>query len=153
QSVNFLAGTYTIRFEAAQRPIHQASSQTFQVLLDAKVVGRFTPAGTEYAPYESDQFAVTAGVHTIKFEGLNPNGGDNTACIDNVHIVSVDKKEVTFKFGDDMPSVSPGSKAATPGVEHPREILAVAFSYDSKLLAGQTTHGVKVWEVATGKER
>src|SRR5581483_11696633 len=82
QSVNFSAGTYTIDFDAAQRGNYQASSQTFEVLVDGNVVGTFTPVGTGYTSQATNAFTVSAGSHTIEFLGLNPNGGDNTAFID-----------------------------------------------------------------------
>src|SRR5262249_53351125 len=50
QRVNFSAGTYTLSFYAAQRA-GQASSQTFEVLVDGTVVGTFTPNDTSYRLY------------------------------------------------------------------------------------------------------
>ncbi len=86
QSVLFTAGTYAISFEAAQRANYQASSQTIAVEVDGTVVGTFTPSGTGYALYTTNVFTVTAGTHTVEFLGLNPNGGDNTAFLDNAGI-------------------------------------------------------------------
>jgi N-acetylneuraminic acid mutarotase len=85
QVVNFLAGSYTIGFSAAQRGNYQDSSQTFQVLIDGTVVGTFTPTGTAYAVYTAT-FQVTAGAHTLTFVGLDPDGGDNTAFLDQVFL-------------------------------------------------------------------
>jgi hypothetical protein len=89
QSVNFNTGGYTLSFQAAQRGNYQASSQTFEVLIDSTVVGTFTPGSTSYASFTTGAFTVTAGAHTISFVGLNPNGGDNTAFIDSVQVNSV----------------------------------------------------------------
>jgi hypothetical protein len=86
QAVTLAAGTYNLGFEAAQRANYQASSQTFQVLVDGNVVGSFSPAGTSYASYATSAFTVGAGAHTITFQGLNPNGGDNTAFVDLVQL-------------------------------------------------------------------
>ncbi len=86
QSVNFSAGTYDLTFYAAQRGSYQASSQTFQVLIDGASVGNFTPSNKSYSNLTTSTFTVTAGSHTIEFVGLNPNGGDNTALLDNVSI-------------------------------------------------------------------
>jgi cell surface hyaluronidase len=80
------AGTYTIHFQAAQRGKYNAASQDFRVLLDGRVVGTFRPSGAIYASYETAAFTVGAGPHTITFQGLNSNGGDNTALIDNALI-------------------------------------------------------------------
>jgi len=88
KSVNLAAGTYTLTFAAAQRGNVQASSQTFQVLVDGIAVGTFTPAGTSYSTFVTGNFTVTAGAHTIQFVGLDPNGGDNTAFIDNVQLLA-----------------------------------------------------------------
>jgi hypothetical protein len=86
QSLNLAAGTYRLGFAAAQRGNIQASAQTFRVLVDGLAVGTFTPAGTSYSAFTTDAFTVAAGAHTIQFVGLNPQGGDNTAFIDNVQL-------------------------------------------------------------------
>ena len=88
QAVNFSAGTYIVSFDAAQRKNFQASSQTVAVEVDGTVVGTIKPSGTSYALYTTNAFTVTAGTHTVEFVGLDPNGGDNTAFIDEVTIGS-----------------------------------------------------------------
>jgi hypothetical protein len=77
-----------LTFSAAQRGNFQASSQNVRVLVDGAVVGTFTPAGTAYSTLTTGNFTVAAGAHTIQFLGLNPNGGDNTALIDNVQLLA-----------------------------------------------------------------
>src|SRR5262249_56289269 len=89
QSVTLAAGTYNIGFSAAQRANVQSSSQTFQVLIDGTVVGTFTPTGISYAGYNTNSFSVTAGAHTLAFVGLDPDGQDNTAFIDQMRINQV----------------------------------------------------------------
>jgi hypothetical protein len=85
QSVSgWAAGSYTLSFKAAQRGNHQASRQDFNVLVDGVVVGTFTPSGTSYQSFTTAVFTVTAGAHTIKFQGLDSAGGDNTAFVDQV---------------------------------------------------------------------
>jgi hypothetical protein len=87
QSINVTtAGTYAVDFFAAQRGGFNTSAQTFRVLVDGIEVGRFTPAGAAYSFQTTSTFAVSAGAHTIRFEGLNPNSGDNTALIDDVFL-------------------------------------------------------------------
>ena len=88
QTVNLAAGTYSLSFLAAQRANFQAGAQTFQVLVDGAVVGTFTPADTAYSALTTDAFTVAAGAHTIQFVGLNPQGGDNTAFVDNVQLLA-----------------------------------------------------------------
>jgi hypothetical protein len=87
QAVEVAAGSYIVRFSAAQRANVQASSQTFAVEVDGAVVGTFTPAGTGYAAYATAGFTLTAGAHTITFVGLDPDGLDNTAFLDQVQLV------------------------------------------------------------------
>ena len=89
QQVTLSAGTYDLSFSAAQRAMYQSSSQTFQVRVDGVRVATFTPTGTSYATYSTGAFAVEDGIHTITFVGLNPNGGDNTAFIDQVALSAV----------------------------------------------------------------
>jgi len=83
---NWAAGSYTLSFKAAQRGNYQASRQDFNVQVDGVVVGTFTPSGTSYQSYTTTGFTVTAGAHTIKFQGLDSAGGDNTAFVDQVAI-------------------------------------------------------------------
>ena len=90
QSVaNWAAGTYQIDFSAAQRGhsgSYQPFQQDFEVLIDGVAVGIFTPSGTSYQTYTTAPFTVTAGSHTIMFQGLDRAGGDNTAFIDQIVI-------------------------------------------------------------------
>ena len=65
------AGSYVLTFDAAQRGNNQASQQDFEVLVDGVVVGTFTPSGTSYQTYTTAAFTVTAGSHTITFQGLD----------------------------------------------------------------------------------
>jgi hypothetical protein len=88
QAVTLAAGTYTLTFQAAQRGNFQASRQDFRVLVDGIGVGTFTPASAAYSTLTTNAFTVGAGAHTIAFVGLNPNGGDNTAFIDNVQLLA-----------------------------------------------------------------
>jgi hypothetical protein len=93
QVVNLAAGTYALSFLAAQRgfPAPQGGGpsliriQSFTVEIDGSAVGTFTPAGTSYSPCTTASFTVTAGLHTIRFVGLDPYGTDSTAFIDFVH--------------------------------------------------------------------
>jgi hypothetical protein len=36
----------------------------------------------------TNSFTVAAGAHTVRFVGLDLNGGDNTAFIDNVQLLA-----------------------------------------------------------------
>ena len=75
-----------LSFDAAQRENVQASQQNFNVLIDGSVVGTFTPSSTSYQTYSTAVFTVTAGAHTITFQGLDSAGGDNTVFLDAVTI-------------------------------------------------------------------
>jgi subtilase family serine protease len=109
QAATFAAGNYTISFSAAQRQNYQASRQTIQVTVDGNVVGTITPSGTSYASYATNTFTVTAGSHTIAFVGLNPNGGDNTAFLDQT---GISKSTPAFSDpGFESPTVGTGASA------------------------------------------
>ncbi len=87
QRVTFGAGLYVFTFAAAQRGNSQASAQTFQVLVDANIVGTFNGlVGTSYTTLVTSSFAVTAGSHVITFQGTDLNGGDNTVLLDQIGI-------------------------------------------------------------------
>jgi hypothetical protein len=88
QSVYLSAGTYNISMMAAQRA-DQTNYQQLEVLVDSTCVGTITPAAIVYGPYESSNFTVTTGTHVIRFVGLNPKGGGNTALLDLVEVSQV----------------------------------------------------------------
>jgi uncharacterized repeat protein (TIGR01451 family) len=112
QQVTLAAGTYFISFSAAQRATFQSSSQTFQVRFDGVVVGTFSPSGTYYATLTTNGFTVTAGIHTIAFVGINPNGGDNTAFVDQVNITTASPPPAQLQDpGFETPSVGSGTSA------------------------------------------
>jgi hypothetical protein len=86
QTVTFAAGSYTISFGAAQRG-NGGGQQTFQVLVDGKVVGAFNSlSGTDYQSLTTSSFTVTSGSHVVTIQGTDLNGGDNTAFIDNITV-------------------------------------------------------------------
>src|SRR5205823_10025335 len=87
QSITFAGGVYTVSFRAAQRGNFNASSQSFQVLIDGTVVGAFHPLGTSYSSFLTGNFAVAPGSHTIAFVATDPDGQDNTAFIDGVQLI------------------------------------------------------------------
>ena len=85
QAVNLAAGTYTIGLDAAQRA-NFGGAQSFEVLVDGGVVGTFSNLSTSYTALTTNSFTVAAGSHTIEFLGLDPDGGDDTAFIDDVSL-------------------------------------------------------------------
>ena len=92
QSGYLNAGTYSLSFLAAHRG-NQPQSQVIEVLIDGApilvggVSDTITPTTTAYQSYQTGNFTVTAGTHSVEFLGLNPSGGDNAAFIDEITIV------------------------------------------------------------------
>ncbi len=86
QSVEMAAGVYNLSFMAAQRAQYQSQAQSIEVLVDGALVGTATPAGTTYGLYQTSNFTVTAGLHTVEFVGLSPPSTDSTAFIDEVQL-------------------------------------------------------------------
>jgi len=83
--------TYAIIFAAAQRGnccAGNGSAQDFQVLLDGAPLGAFKPASTSYTYLTTSVFSATTGMHTLTFAGLDTAGGDNTAFIDDVRLMT-----------------------------------------------------------------
>ena len=101
------AGTYEITFDAAQRGNYGLSQQNVQVLVDGVVVDALTPAGTSYATYTTDPFTVTAGSHTIAFQGLGTV--NDTAFIDNVQLSQVMTSAGLSDGSFESPSLGTGS--------------------------------------------
>ena len=88
QSIYLSSGEYSISFDAAQRAISQSQYQEIEVLVDGSVVAMTEPSSTSYGLCQTPLFSVSAGPHTIEFLGLNPQGGDNTAFLDDVQVLS-----------------------------------------------------------------
>jgi hypothetical protein len=105
QSVSFGAGTFSLRFVAAQAASNP-TSQTMQVQIDGNVVATVTPSGTGYAAYNTNRFAVAAGAHAIGFVGLDPDGLGNTILLDQVQVI----RTITG-YGFEGPNVGTGSGA------------------------------------------
>ncbi len=87
QTVNLQAGFYSLSFSAAQRVNTQASYQVIRITMDGLTIADIQPTGSTYATYDTGVFSVpTSGTHVVTFTGLNPQGGDNTAFIDQVNL-------------------------------------------------------------------
>lgn len=91
----FSGGSYTFQFAAIQRqPVFGFDYQNFQVLIDNTALygsAGLTP-GFDYTTYTTRAVALSAGTHTLTFQGLNTAnraGGSNTAFIDSVGINKV----------------------------------------------------------------
>ena len=109
---DWAAGSYVLTFDAARRGNFGVSQENFNVLIDGKIVGTFTPSGTSYQSYSTAAFTVTAGPLTITFQGLDSAGGDNTAFLDQVAVAPAS----TSSIGD------PGFEQVVVGAGH--------FQYD-----------------------
>ena len=57
----WVAATYSVTFQAAQRGNHQCSAEDFQVLVDGAVVATFRPTGTSDQSYTTSSFKVRPG--------------------------------------------------------------------------------------------
>ena len=85
QTLSFpTTGTYTFMFSSAQR---SGNTQSFDVIVDASIMGTITPSSTSYSSYSVSVAGLTAGNHTIKF--LGKSTADNTAFIDNLIIGTI----------------------------------------------------------------
>ncbi len=69
QTVYLQAGVYNLSFLAAQRVSSQTQNQELEVLVDGAEVGLIVPAGSTYSPYQTSNFTVTAGTHSVEFFG------------------------------------------------------------------------------------
>jgi hypothetical protein len=76
-------------------------SQTFQVLIDGTVLGTFsTTASGAFALQNIPSISLTAGQHTLAFDGTDPGGGDVTSFIDTVNLTaSVPEPSSAVLFG------------------------------------------------------
>jgi PKD repeat protein len=143
QAVNLSAGTYTISFEAAQRGNWQDSSQTFAVEVDGQVVGTFTPDSTSYSSYTTDPFTVTAGTHTIAFVGLDPDGGDNTAFLDQLSINTATVYNLVVDVGGPYSGIAGSPIRFTASASDPTDTSG-GFTYTWSFGDGTTARGASV---------
>lgn len=81
-----MAGSYYIYFNAAQRGNYQQHYMQVRLLVDGVSYGVFQPPSTSYTAYWTAPFNITAGTHTIAFQGINPYGDDNTIFLDQFQI-------------------------------------------------------------------
>lgn len=84
QTMDLPAGNYAISMKAAQRG---AQAQTFEILFDAQVIGKFQPATADFELFVSDTFTATPGSHKITVAGTNAKGGDNSGFVDEVKLL------------------------------------------------------------------
>src|SRR5947209_1023193 len=112
QTVNFLAGSYTLSFSAAERASNKVP-ETFVATVDGAVVGSFNSvAGIAYKPQTTSSFTVTAGSHTVSFIGTNTNGGDNTIFLDQVTLAA--QPAPLNDSGFELPAIANGTFKYNP---------------------------------------
>ena len=112
----FQAGVaYTLTVSAAQRSYNGVNSQSVAVQIDGQTVGTVTPGGTAYQAYTVGPFTAAAGAHTLTLAGTDPNGGDNTAFLDNVQIAPASTSSVAGQdLGFESPVVGAGAFQYSP---------------------------------------
>jgi len=113
QSVDLAAGSYNLSFEAAQCANSPTQTQAIEVTVDNTQVGLITPLSTSYGLYETSNFTVAAGMHTIAFIGTNPQGGNNTALIDSVAIAA--SQDTITDGGFETPVLAANAYEVGPG--------------------------------------
>jgi len=111
QSVDLVSGSYNLSFEAAQRGNGQNMIQQIQVLVDGAQVALVTPSSSSYRLYETTNFTVTDGIHTIQFAGVN--GGNSTALIDALSLVPA--ADQILDGGFESPILAANTYQVAPG--------------------------------------
>lgn len=85
---NWTPGDYCVVFSAAERNYPATgSTQPVSVQIDGQTVSTILPVGIAYQVYYTVPFTVAAGDHTLTFR-TTTTGGDNTAFLDNVQVIS-----------------------------------------------------------------
>src|SRR4029077_19738145 len=112
QSINFSAGTYSLTFQAAQRAVN--GGETFKVLVDGQVVGTFKPGGASYSTFTTNNFALSAGSHTIEFLGAGSAGSKQTALIDNLSLNTIQTADHLLLI--QQPSDTVAGQSVSPAV-------------------------------------
>ena len=74
---------------AAQRGNYNNRGEDFSVQFDGQgIVGTFQPTGAQYDLFTTSLIKVATASHTLQFIGMNTKGGDNTAFIDSIRMVT-----------------------------------------------------------------
>jgi hypothetical protein len=91
QTFTSAAGTYALSFLDTGRTAGCCNGdQTFDVYIDASLVGAYsTSPNGAFSQQIIQSLALSAGSHTLTFEGTDPGGGDVTSFIDNVNLTQV----------------------------------------------------------------
>jgi hypothetical protein len=106
---SFIPGRiYTITYVAAQRTAVSNGGESWDVMIDDKVIASNTPGSSSYANY-SATFTATSAIHTLAFVGTDLAGLDNTVFIDKLKIAS----PVPLALGS--ASSAPTLRQANPG--------------------------------------
>ena len=112
QTVTLDAGVYNLSLAAAQRTNCQTQNQEIEVLIDGAEVGLVVPAGTTYTSYQTSNFTVTAGTHTVELLGISPQSSDSTAFITEVVITPV--VDTISDGGFEQPALAADTLATDP---------------------------------------
>jgi hypothetical protein len=80
---------YTLTFSAAQRVSSNNGGQTWQINLDGRSIGDYSPdeTATTFTDYTAT-FKASAVSQTLSFVGTNKRGGDNTILLDNIRLAA-----------------------------------------------------------------
>jgi hypothetical protein len=118
QTVSLAAGTYQVRFRAAQRGNFNEGSQSVRVVVGGTVLGTFTPAGAAYETFTTTAFTLSAaGSREVRLEGVG-GAGDRTAFVDLIEIVTATSPPVTVPLanaGFEAPDLAAGGFQYNPG--------------------------------------
>ncbi|MDB5396576.1 MAG: putative exosortase interaction domain protein [Rhodospirillales bacterium] len=91
QSFTSASGIFSLSFLDAGRVASCCGgNQSFAVLIDSTIFGTFTTTNSgTFTQQMIASLSLSAGTHTLMFEGLDPGGGDVTSYIDRVNLTQV----------------------------------------------------------------
>jgi hypothetical protein len=88
QRVYFTAGTYSVSLLAAERANFQTQNENVAVLVDGALIGTLSPSGTKFLSYQSPNFIVATGTHSVELLGTSPGSADSTVFLDDATVVA-----------------------------------------------------------------
>jgi hypothetical protein len=113
QSVDLIAGSYYISFQAAQRVNGQTKSQQLEVLVDGAQVDLITPVSANYSLFDTSSFTVGPGTHNVQFIGMDPQAANCTVLIDEVALTATNDE--ISDGGFEAPILPANSYQVAPG--------------------------------------
>lgn len=100
-------GNYRVRFKATLRANNDPATenQVVEVMLNNVLIDHADVGAGIYNEHYTLPLYLAAGTYTLRLKGLNPNGGDNTAFVDDVRLELMSDVQDAWTWGGTLPGL------------------------------------------------